>query len=191
MAKEASDHVMHSICLSGEGRARVTTSENRNVARYESLFDTTKRKFLFTIDVPGKGEELLELSLPQTEDAKAQARGTFLKNLDLKDRKSISDFVHKLSTVLEIHSGDRLKEFNISCQTTDNGGICLRRDEAVMTWRKENDKLMLLIPGQQSNLNLLGENFADGHYQKVTMEFLRGSQQKSELKIELFLTNCK
>lgn len=182
---------MKGFCLSGEGKARITTKENRSVARYESLFDTSKGKFLFTVEVPGKGEELLEVTLPQSIDEKAKARGAFLQNLDLKNRKNISQFIHKLSTLLEIHRGQNFDKLELSCQKKDDSGICLRRDEAILTWRTESDKLHVLIPGKGSNLNLLGENFALGHFQKVTMEFREGMQQMVQLKIELFLTSCK
>lgn len=170
---------------------RVTSEGQRYVTSYESLFDKSKGKFVFAVSVPGKGEEVLEMRLPQKTGQIATAHGAFLKEVEPKRQKELGLFVSKLSSFLEIYRNADIDQEAFQCQNGPTSGLCTRDKQAVLTWRKEEKSLEVLIPGQKTILTLTGENIGDHYYQKAIIDFRNNAQNKNILKLELFLTNCK
>jgi len=182
---------LNRFCFSGDGKVRVTSEGQRYVTSYESLFDKSKGKFIFAASVPGKGEEVLEMKLPQRSGEKATAQGAFLKEVEPKRQKELGLFVSKLASFLEIYRNAESDQEAYQCQNGPTSGLCTKDKQAVLTWRKEESSLEVLIPGRTTILTLTGENLGDSYYKKATIDFRNNAQNKNILKLELFLTNCK
>ena len=168
---------MAQLCLSGDGKARVTFAGKSHRVRYESRL--SKIKWLLSFDFPFHGEELLQLNL----GARVVPVGTFYQSLYQEAAKvgqanELKKFVQHLGQFLYFYAN--LDRANCTIKTV--GPDKLEGTCRPFNWRLLSDKFTIWSGDNRIWIDASDNN--GSYYRKLFLTH-------GDLQLELFIQQCR
>jgi hypothetical protein len=193
---EVKDYVKK-ICLSSEGKGRLTSKAGKHLFRYEAALDSDTKSWQMALQLPLHGERMMTLSWDDLGITKikgsfyTQVMGALSKEKKSKQQKLLlKRFLRFLAYIAklknEIDSNQNLK---IECLQ----GECIALNESFTWYQNDSEKLIKQKINDRFTLVLKGISDVTDYFQKLsfTLENTRESFPSSNpLELNLFLASC-
>ena len=158
-----------SLCLSGEGKGRISLNEGKYVFSYENLLKLKEQEWLLGLQLPLHGEEVLELKFKDALDSKVQIGGSFFKRLSYAARKEsreaelfqLKKVLIKMAVFLKTVHMVRIGDY--SCVK----GKCHNDSEHSFTFVENADGLKVEFPFDSNHRFVINARANSSYYRKI------------------------
>ncbi len=197
-------------CLSGEGRGRFYTEDERHTFSFESLLSYDEKRLDISYHFPFHGEETLSVFYKEAPKDKVTYQGSLFEKIKKdgvkEERESLKEFfspyVNKLGQFLFIfHTFKEGKDFDSSIRcggaSKEKGfvkGECVfGKWSRPFGWEASIDHFSFFfdLPSHDGTLKLIFDREKEKLFSKWTVSFYARSHRGMPLKIENYITSCK
>ena len=198
------------VCLSGEGRGRFYSADERKTFSFESLLDTGKKKLDISYHFPFHGEEGLSIFYKEALKEQITYQGSLFERIKKEVRKDggenlrgfFSPYVTKLGQFLFLFNSfkntDYFDDF-VRCHKEPRQKGLIKGEcsygsmNRSFIWETSLDHFSFRydLPSQKGSLRLIFDREKENFFSKWTISFYASSQEAMPLKIEKYITSCE
>lgn len=190
------------LCFEGEGKGRIQLFHNKHLFRFESLDGDSSEVWKMGVNIPARGEEVLELYYQEVLNDGVKVRGKFItllkEEIKIRKRKTyylkiLKDFISQLGLVLKMRrlgDSNELKD-SLSCKNE----TCFLNDSKIpLEFKVNKQKFSMTLPVDDEHEFLLeGFSREEKKYRRMRgrIASTKGKIKNSnEIGINLFFDSC-
>jgi hypothetical protein len=193
---------LRGLCFQGEGKGRIQLFKNKHLFRFESIDEVYSETWKMGVNIPGRGEEILELNYKGALKDGVKVKGKFISLLkkDIRSRRrglyygeTLNKFISRLGMILKLKilAENKTLGEHLKCKKKN---CFFKESKTSLSFQTTTQKFILTLPvDDEREFQLEGFNPSNQKYQRLRGQIISKNgkiKESNGIGINLFFDSC-